>query len=180
MPVSIPHALLALLVRAPMHGYELKAAFESELASLWTLNYGQLYPALEKLEGDGLVAKERIVQDDRPDKKVYSVTEAGRLELSRWLAETAAAPKLNREEFFFKLLAARVLPAYELADLVRRQREACFQALGDWTRARVAMDPDREPVARLLTDAMIFRLEADLKWFDEVELLIPVLARPGS
>lgn len=46
------HVLLGLLVRGPMHGYDLKAAFEAELGSLWTLNYGQLYPALENLKSE--------------------------------------------------------------------------------------------------------------------------------
>lgn len=175
--MSVPHVLLALLNKAPMHGYELKAAFEAELASLWTLNYGQLYPALERLETDGLVAKERVIQDDRPDKKVYSITTAGKAELQRWLAEEGGPPRLNREEFYFKLLAARVLPPGELGALIRRHRQVCFQALGDWTRAKQEMDPAREPVAVLMAESMILRLGADLKWLDEVEAMTPALCQ---
>lgn len=173
--MSIPHALLGLLVRAPMHGYELKAAFESELGSLWTLNYGQLYPALEKLEADGLVAKERIVQDDRPDKKVYSITPEGRAELQRWLTEPGAPPKLTRDEFYFKLMAARRSSAVELQALVQRQRQACLQALGEWTRAKAALNARREPVAVLLAESAMRRIEADVKWLEQVEAMVPLL-----
>lgn len=173
--MSIPHALLGLLVRAPMHGYELKSSFEAELGSLWTLNYGQLYPALEKLEADGLVAKERVVQDDRPDKKVYSITPAGRAELERWLGEPGAPPKLTRDEFYFKLMAARRLPAGELMSMIQRQRQACLQALGEWTRAKAALHPGREPVAVLLAESAMRRLEADVKWLEQVESMAPLL-----
>lgn len=178
--MSVPHVLLALLNRAPMHGYELKAAFEAELGALWTLNYGQLYPALERLETDGLVAKERVIQDDRPDKKVYSITEAGRAELHRWIEEEGSPPRLNREEFYFKLLAARGLSQDDLRLLIERQRQVCFRALGDWTRAKADLDPLREPVAVLLAESTILRLGADLKWLDEVERMAPVLCQgPG-
>lgn len=173
--MSIPHALLGLLARAPMHGYELKAAFETELASLWTLNYGQLYPALEKLEAEGLVAKERVVQDDRPDKKVHSITPAGRAELDKWLREPGGASRLSREEVYFKLVAARVLPPAALLEMLQQQRQVYLQALGEWTRAKAELDPAREPVAVLLAESAILRLEADLKWLERVEATAPGL-----
>lgn len=159
-----------------MHGYELRAAFETELASIWTLNYGQLYPALEKLEIDGLVAKERIMQDDRPDKKVYSITAQGRDELARWLANASPAPKLGREEFYFKLVAARSLPRDELSGLVQRQRQAWLMAIGEWTRGKAALNPRREPLAVLMVDAAIMRLEADIRWLDLIEQMAPLLS----
>jgi DNA-binding PadR family transcriptional regulator len=166
--VSIPHALLGLLARRAMHGYDLKVAFEAEVASLWTLNFGQLYPALEKLEQEGFVAKERIVQEDRPDKKVYSVTPAGRAELKRWLSEPGAPPKLSREGFSFKLIAVRAMPPGEFERLIAQQRQSYLQAIGEWTRGKQSLDPKREPVAVLLAQSAIFRLEADLKWLEYV------------
>lgn len=174
--MSIPHALLGLLARAPMHGYELKTAFETELASLLTLNYGQLYPALDRLETDGLVIKERVAQDDRPDKKVYSITPRGREELAKWLGEPSPPPKLNRDEFTFKLMAVGVLSVDEARHLVHRQRHVCLQAVGDWTRGKSALDLKREPVGFLLAESALLRLEADIKWLDRVEELLPVLA----
>lgn len=174
--MSIPHALLGLLARAPMHGYELKSAFEAEFASLLTLNYGQLYPALDRLESDGLVLKERVEQDDRPDKKVYSITPRGWAELSKWLGEPSPPPKLNRDEFTFKLMAVGTLSMAEAHSLVQRQRQVCLQTVGEWTRGKSALNLKREPVAFLLAESAILKLEADLKWLDRVEELLPVLA----
>ena len=41
--MSIKHAILGLLADRPLHGYELKAAYESELVPATQLNYGQVY-----------------------------------------------------------------------------------------------------------------------------------------
>jgi DNA-binding PadR family transcriptional regulator len=39
------------------------------------------------MEHDGWVSATLVVQRGRPDKKVYTVSEAGRAELARWIAE---------------------------------------------------------------------------------------------
>src|SRR4029453_14764594 len=53
--MSVKHGLLALLERGPMHGYQLRAAFEESTGGTWPLNIGQVYTTLSRLERDGLV-----------------------------------------------------------------------------------------------------------------------------
>src|SRR5437773_12117881 len=84
-PLSIKHAILGLLAGGPLHGYELKAAYEEELVPATQLNYGQVYTTLERLARDGLVAHELVTQAERPDKKVYALTAEGRAQLREWL-----------------------------------------------------------------------------------------------
>lgn len=177
--MSLAHALLGLLARTPLHGYELRTAFEAEVASLWTLNYGQLYPALERLEEAGFVERQRVEQDDRPDKKVYSITDAGRAEHRRWLLEPGGTPKLNRDEFALKLLAGRSLSKEELTGLIQQQRQVLLQAMAEWTRAKGLLEPKREPVAFLLAESMLFRLEADLAWLERVQAHVALLTDPA-
>ena len=83
--MSIKHAILGLLSKKPLHGYELKAAYEEDLVPATQLNYGQVYTTLERLGRDGLVGHEVVSQAERPDKKVYALTAAGRKELREWL-----------------------------------------------------------------------------------------------
>src|SRR5438128_11022545 len=84
--MSIKYAILGLLADRPLHGYELKAAYEAELVPATQLNYGQVYTTLERLARDGLVAHEVVSQTERPDKKVYALTREGRRALQEWLA----------------------------------------------------------------------------------------------
>lgn len=69
--------LLSLLAERPMHGYELIQALSDRFGGTYVPSAGTIYPRLAKLEEDGLVSKE---SDGR--KTVYSITDAGRRELT--------------------------------------------------------------------------------------------------
>ena len=85
-------ALLALLSLGPAHGYELKAAFETHFGAVWPpLNIGQVYTTLARLERDGLVVATDVEQSDRPNKRVYSLTGAGR-EFRVWILLEQESP----------------------------------------------------------------------------------------
>ena len=62
----LKYLLLALLARAPQHGYELKQAFEEMLGGTWLLNIGQVYTTLGRLEEDGLIEPTVVRQDLLP------------------------------------------------------------------------------------------------------------------
>ena len=58
--MSIKHAILGLLAAGPAHGYALKAAFERDVAPRISLNYGQVYTTLARLEEAGMVTPEVV------------------------------------------------------------------------------------------------------------------------
>jgi len=68
--------LLNVLAERPMHGYEIIQALSDTFGGTYVPSAGTIYPRLSKLEEDGLVTKQ---SDGR--KTVYSITDAGRLEL---------------------------------------------------------------------------------------------------
>ena len=79
--MSLKHALLGFINYGPMTGYELKKFFDTSVAHFWNAELSQIYPALKAMESEGLVEMKVEVQDDRPNRKVYSITENGRREL---------------------------------------------------------------------------------------------------
>jgi DNA-binding PadR family transcriptional regulator len=169
-PLSIKHAILGLLARGPLHGYELKAAYEAELAPSTQLNYGQVYTTLERLGRDGLLAHEVVSQSERPDKKVYALTRAGRKELKEWLATPSRLDLDLRNETFLKIMLARRLDDADPLEVLNVERRACFERLHEVTQARARADRDGESVpTALLLDLAVLRLEAFLKWLDHCE-----------
>lgn len=71
--------LMALLAKEPAHGYELKQALEQIFGNAYpSPNIGQIYVTLGRLEKDGLVRVVDVEQSNRPNKKVYYLTAAGR------------------------------------------------------------------------------------------------------
>ncbi|RDD61332.1 PadR family transcriptional regulator [Ferruginivarius sediminum] len=109
---------LGVLNRGAASGYEIKKSFEEgPLAHIHEASFGAIYPALSRLAADGLVEYCELPQDKRPDKKVYSITSAGRRALEKALHHPPAADKF-RSDFCFILFFAHLLPAEELARLI--------------------------------------------------------------
>jgi DNA-binding PadR family transcriptional regulator len=168
--MSIKHAILGLLAGGPRHGYDLKLAYEEEVAPSTSLNFGQVYTTLERLERDGLVRPEVVPQDVRPDKKVYALTEAGRKVLRGWLAAPTRQDLDLRNEAFLKLMLARRLPDADPLAVLANERRECMERLHEVTGARDQAEKEGSGTATLLLlDLAILRLEAFLKWLDRCE-----------
>ena len=98
------YALLGLLSREPMTGYGIRQWFERAISFFWSESYGQIYPQLRRLEQLGFAEVEEKIEGGR-SKKVYKITDAGRLFLSEWLA--ASTPESSvRLEFLLKIFFA--------------------------------------------------------------------------
>jgi DNA-binding PadR family transcriptional regulator len=163
----LKYLLLGLLASGPRHGYELKGVFDDFLGSTWPMNIAQIYSALTKLEDEGMVSCEVVPQDNVPNRKVYSLTEAGRHELDTWMDEPAEGPVRLRDEMFFKLLVRIHVPGGKPMQLIARQRQSYLQALADLSQAQD--EPGLELGTSLLLDGAALRLEADLRWLDHCE-----------
>ena len=163
----LKHMLLGLISQEPRHGYDLKNAFETLLGGTWSLNIGQVYTTLARLERDGLVESETVPQDLLPDRKVYTITPAGQAELEIWLNEPAVESIRLKNEFFIKLLVHRLVSSDEFNTLIWKQRQANMQTLAELTSLH--SEPTLEPVTNLLIEGAILQVEADLKWLDLCE-----------
>ncbi len=76
--MSLDHAILGFLNYHPYTGYDLKKIFDTSIRHFWPADQSQIYRTLARLEENGWAVMERIPQEDRPDRKVYHITEAGR------------------------------------------------------------------------------------------------------
>ena len=100
MPLA--HAILASLDLQPMTGYDLKKFFDQSVGHFWSTTQSHIYKALNDLESQGWVQKHVIPQEDKPNRKEYSITEAGRAELRRWLT-TPLPPTPVREAWLIQI-----------------------------------------------------------------------------
>lgn len=85
--MALPHAILVSLCEQSGSGYELARRFDRSIGYFWAATHQQIYRTLRTMEDDGWVVADLIAQRGRPDKKVYDVTDDGRAELTRWIAE---------------------------------------------------------------------------------------------
>jgi PadR family transcriptional regulator, regulatory protein AphA len=87
--MSLEFAILGFLNYHPYTGYDLKRIFDNSVQHFWHADQSQIYRTLARLTEQGHVQMEKIPQQDRPDRKLYSITEIGRLELIKWLSSPA-------------------------------------------------------------------------------------------
>ncbi|OEH94437.1 PadR family transcriptional regulator [Bacillus solimangrovi] len=69
--------ILGLLKKKKMSGYDIKKRFEEEFSYFFDSSYGSVYPTLKKLEENDLIKKETIIQEGKPNKHIFSITEKG-------------------------------------------------------------------------------------------------------
>lgn len=106
--MDVKTVCLGMLTGGAASGYDLKKCFESSFGHFFAAGYGSIYPALSSLAESGLVTCENVPQDGRPDRKVYSITERGREELSRALDNPTPGHKV-RSEFLAQICFAHLM-----------------------------------------------------------------------
>ncbi|MEO6501650.1 MAG: PadR family transcriptional regulator [Jatrophihabitantaceae bacterium] len=169
--MSVKHALLTLLDRGPMHGYQLRAEFEASTGATWSLNIGQVYSTLARLERDGLVTP---VEGGDESQRLYAITEAGHTEVVNWF-NTPVTGEPARNEVAIKLAFAAGAAEADVAEVVQIQRRATIKALQDYTRARERAGEDL--AWQLVADSLIFAAEAEVRWLDHCENKLARAAR---
>jgi DNA-binding PadR family transcriptional regulator len=160
--------VLALLAKEPAHGYELRGRLRQALGPLGdTMNDGQIYVILSRLEKAGLVAAEESARvPDRSDRKVYELTAEGQERVAGWLTEVSW-PKPDLAEFHLKLVAAAAAGLADPLAIVDAQRRELLRRLRDGQRA--AMNEPEGSGAGLLLEGIVLRLQADLRWLEACE-----------
>ncbi|SPF47683.1 putative transcriptional regulator [Syntrophobacter sp. SbD1] len=119
--MDIQTVLLGFLIRSCMTGYDLRKAFSMSFSFFSGLSYGSIYPSLKKMESRGLVTKQVVIQDGAPNRKVYTITEAGR----KAFLDSLRAPFVPEQPkraflmrlFFFAHLSPEERKAIALAQL---------------------------------------------------------------
>jgi DNA-binding PadR family transcriptional regulator len=166
--MSIKYAILAILAERDRHGYELKSSFDEKVGEFWSLNFGQIYSTLDRLEKEELVTHDREMQEKRPDRKIFSITSLGKKELAQWLATPVSKIRALRDEFFIKLVFMDKDDPGPLLALIEKQKALHLQQMSKLTQRKLALKKtEKDPGAlttELLLDAGLFHAEADIRW----------------
>lgn len=176
-----PYTILGCLTIEPMSGYDVKQFLERSVVHFWSESYGQIYPALEDLEEEGLVEGREIPGERGRPKRVYRVTEAGREELRRWLREPAE-PVAPRYEHSLKLFFGHNVGPEASLGHVHRLREQAAESLAafrEWEsrlEERAAEEPDsRFPYWLVVLKGGIRYAGMVLEWCEESEEALSAL-----
>ena len=176
--MALEHAILVSLAERASTGYDLARRFDKSIGQFWTATHQQVYKVLGRMEGNGWIAATHVVQEGRPDKKVYDLTAAGRAELADWIGRPAD-PEATRSDLAVKIRGASHGDPAAVADEVRRHRTMHADRLEFYLANEKREFPDPSGLTgHRLHQWLVLRGGINLErgmidWFDEV---IAVLA----
>ena len=173
--MALRFALLSALHESPATGYDLTQRFRTRLANVWNASHQQIYRELGKLYEEGWVEMEALPQPDKPDRKLYRLTDTGVESLHDWLRARQPRPA-TRDPLLVKLFAGDLLDDQTLGDELAAQRRDWQKQLAHFRDIEREFFPDPGKLSRhyrlqhLALRRGIMGLESWLAWADEVEL----------
>ncbi len=134
---TLGYAILGLLSREDLSGYDLKQRMAGRVGYFWSARHSQIYPELARLEDGGYVTHSVVEQRERPDKKVYEITARGLDDLKEWVTQPPV-PRPTRDELTLKTYSVWLADKEEAARLFREEQLrheeqlAHYEELGAW------------------------------------------------
>lgn len=179
--MSLRYALLGVLEARPMTGYELARFFDASTAWVWSAPHSNIYPALRKMEAEGLLEAETDIKGEKLERTSYSITDEGRRALKNWVVSDPGPP--TRDPLLLRLIFADIPDPEEtsklLETLIERQRdllaqwsdhaEALRRKDTDLLRERLKTRPpeDHDRIAEIkasVFDLMVAQAETWIAW----------------
>lgn len=174
MHISEPaeYAILGLLEREPMHGYEMFQQFqEGILGQIVHLEMSQMYAFLKKLERLNYIEAELEAQGTRPPRKTFHLTAGGRAVFQEWLAAPVERPREIRLLFLLKLYFAQSMMPQQMGRLIEQEVAACQKFLDhlEGQRLPTSTSGDTAFLERVVLRSRIHQTRALLNWLHELQ-----------
>jgi PadR family transcriptional regulator AphA len=164
-PVSVRYFILGLVNRQPMSGYDIKCFLKNLSWLIDSPSFGSLYPALHALLENGLATVEVIPREDKPPRKTYSITDAGREVLLGWMNQPIGSGASLKAFLMRLILADNLSHADLIAHLQQRRAQVTAHQLA-LEQAAGAVDADANLGERLTLDYGLTVATAELAWLD--------------
>ena len=171
--VSNPLALavMALLYERPMHPYEMVSVMrERGKHESVRLKYSSLYSVVEALVREGFISpRETVREGRRPERTVYDLTEAGRVEFLSWLRELLSVPAKEYTQFAAGLTFLPALPPDEAAELLDGRVRSLEEEVREMRSVLDSVMEEGLPRLFLIESEHELTLrEAELRWVREL------------
>ena len=171
--MSVPLTLLGLLEREPSHGYDLKRDYDTWFGRGKPLPYGQVYATLSRLARDGKAVAGPAEHGEGPERKRYTITEAGIADVEQWLAEPAP-PEPHLQTVLFTKVVLSLMLGRSAEHYLDTQRVAHLRRMRELTALK---EEGGDLMDTLLADHGLYHLEADLRWIDHTAARLDMLAQ---
>ena len=135
--MALKHGILGLLNYGEMTGYEVMKTFEKSLHYFWHVRTSQIYLELDNMTKSGLVVFRKEIQESRPNKNIFMITDEGKEELRKWLSGYDIKKFFNmKNEFLMAVFFLNELPKNEALKLIEDYKRQCMEEKESLNNAR--------------------------------------------
>ena len=158
------HAILGLVCRRPMHGYELARHMTSEggLGLICPLGLSNVYFLMNNLERAGLIEVDHREEAVYPPRTVFRATAAGKRAFRAWMKQPVGRLRHVRLDFLLKLYFLWEQGPDATLGLLEKQIEFCHRYLAEWRALAEAAGP--QSFERLADESKITAAQGTLDW----------------
>lgn len=125
--MSLKYALMGLINYKPATGYDLKTAFTDSIGMFWNASLPQIYRTLNQMEKNGLLSSSIEQQEGKPNRRIYDLTDKGKMEFREWLNKTMEFPLVTKNDMLLKLFFGNLIDKKELVAHFKKWRKSAFQ-----------------------------------------------------
>lgn len=148
--MSLRNAVLATLLEGEASGYDLAKSFDAGVANFWMATPQQLYRELDKMEAEGLIRARVVQQERRPNKRLFSLTAAGRRALHDFTA-MPPRPGAIREELMVQVQAVDAGDVQAVMNAIRERMTWAESKVARFERLRARLLDGRTEEEHLAT-----------------------------
>ncbi|MFC7679994.1 PadR family transcriptional regulator [Paenibacillus sp. GCM10028914] len=170
---TLSYGLLGLLARRESSGYELMLRIQP----FWQAKHSQIYPLLARMEEKQLLSSRWVQQSDKPDKKIYVITESGLQKLRDWMY-LPIAPAVTKDELSLRTFCIWLTDIGIALDIYEERRVIYLDKIQYYEGILKGISKDNTQFASkefsnyILASKGLMMAETELKWCDWVlELL---------
>lgn len=172
----LKYALLGFLNYLPQSGYDIKQLMDVSTSNFWHAKQSQIYTTLKKLEKDKLVVSHVEPQESRPNRRIYTITEAGQADLREWLAQPLMEVEPRKEQLLLKLFFAAQLDKQTLLMNLHLQEKLHKENLEKYQTTTKTVVQQFAASTDMVEDAQLWETtrrfgemyeEMYLRWLDE-------------
>lgn len=172
---NLKYAILGLVNREPMTGYDIKKAFEDRaLTSFWHAEHSQIYPELSKLVKEGMLKYDTDIRGEKMEKKLYTITKQGREEFLSWLRDDAPIDRTFKDIFRLRTYYSDCLSEEEFRKLLLSQKLQHVEKCASLIKIKESVFNNTPPKKGtmelgdyLVLDGAILRENAYIEWLDK-------------
>jgi DNA-binding PadR family transcriptional regulator len=157
-------AVLGLLAAGETSGYDLDKWIRQSVGLMWTPAKSHVYATLARLVDGGYASVRHVEQSQRPDKRLFRITDVGEQALSRWLNDSPLEPTKYRNQFLLKVFFGRHMDDQALIRHIEEGRADVQEELSQLEAIAKEVDPDRDFYSWLTLTYGLDRDRATIRW----------------